>query len=1090
MVEQGGPVTVGPGGTAIDAEGLSELINLLMDIPAGADVPLSDIAAKLATLFAVDIMVVYDVDRATSDTTPGNTFGISMADASDGLNPEAILAAAASGRTVTLGCSVLPGHLVERGVRVGACIPFARLSMVLSLYRKADIDFDAAQIEFISLVAKYVNLVLRRMRRAVQLRQLAEHSAHVGACRSERAVLDVAVDGIPRLFEADAAGVGVISDGIVQFQVHRGFGAMFDQWTGTIEQSAATSVVRERRPYRTGDIREGAPERSFWPIRAAVIVPVEVNGTVVAVLGAYRYTTRQFGTDDEYVLTVLAGQVAAAMSNAALLTEREQLRREADTLRLVSAEFNSSLSVVEVGRRIQAAMLDHSGADRVVVLLLDEDQRRLRPMGGASGRIVLAEDPAVVRALLERRPIMHESDPPPSADGARWSLVQPLAVHDRRLGVVLLEWAASLRPTPPAMVETIADMAAKALEHAQLFEHATSSGRQLTALHDVAVAMSNDDDIASTLARVVDSVREMTGAQVARIGLVDPSGDTFTTVALSGEGDRPLGTRSPMNDSVGAWVIRNATTAWVPNTAAGLSEPAEAAAWINDHTPGSAVAVPIHGRGDAPVTGFLTLRHPEPYFLGRSYLPILERFATEAGLAVQTHRETDARLALARQLRDQAAADPLTGLANRTHLLEAITQALVAASRATHTLAVLFLDLDRFKTVNDSLGHAAGDELLCAVADRISNAVRPGDLVGRLGGDEFVVVLEDVTKAGAAAEAELIAERILRAFTAPITVRQRRLFVSASIGLTVAGDSSRDADDLLRDADVAMYRAKAAGKAQVVLFEPSMNVGGLLDLEGDLRKALDEQSLRVYYQPVVELATGRPLGVEALTRWHHPRLGWVPPEEFVPLAEDTGLIRRLDHWVLQTALRDLECLRRQWPALEVNVNLSAMHLHDRGLAARVAHALTASGLPAAALTLEITETAAMWDPGRTLDSLASLQELGIGVVLDDFGTGYSNFGYLKRFPLRGIKIDQAFVEHLATDRQDAAIVGALIALSGALGLGVTAEGVETSAQQHTLLELGCRRAQGYLFSPAVPLPELVTLLRESNAATSVQPPVD
>ncbi|MEO9222755.1 MAG: GAF domain-containing protein, partial [Mycobacteriaceae bacterium] len=735
MVEQGGPNTLGRGGTAIDARGLSELINLLMDIPAGADVPLADIAARLAQLFAVDIMVIYDVDQASSTTTLGDGFGISLAEASDGLNREAILAAAAAERTVTLDCPALPPQLVERGVRAGACVPFPRLSVVLVLYRHADVDFDAAQIEFISLVAKYVNLVLRRMRRAVQLRRLAEHSIRVGACRSERAVLDVAVDGIPRLFEADAAGVGVISDGTIQFGVHRGFGAMFDHWTGTIEQSAVTAVVRERRPHRTRDIREGAPERSFWPIRAAVIAPVEVNGTVVAVLGAYRYTTRQFGTDDEYVLTVLAGQVAAAMSNATLLAEREQLRRDADTLRVVSAEFNSSLNVAEVGRRVQAAMLDHSGAERVVVLLLDEDQRLLHPMVGASGRSVLAEDPVVVRALLERRPIMQELNPPPSTDGVRWSLVQPLAVHDRRLGVVLLEWAASSRPAPPARVETIADMAARALEHAQLFEHAMSSGRQLTALHDVAVAMSNDDDIASTLARVVDSVRAMTGAQVARIGLVDPSGDTFTTVALSGEGDRPLGTSSPMSTSVGAWVIQNGTTAWVPNTAAGLSEPAEAAAWIHDHTPGSAVAVPIHGRGDAPVTGFLTLRHPEPHFLGRSYLPILERFATEAGLAVQAHRETDARLALARQLQDQAAADPLTGLANRTHLLEAITQALAAASRATRkrTVAVLFLDLDRFKTVNDSLGHAAGDELLCAVGDRISSAVRPGDLVGRLG---------------------------------------------------------------------------------------------------------------------------------------------------------------------------------------------------------------------------------------------------------------------------------------------------------------------------------------------------------------------
>ncbi|MEO9222489.1 MAG: hypothetical protein ABI251_12095, partial [Mycobacteriaceae bacterium] len=243
MVEQGGPNTLGRGGTAIDARGLSELINLLMDIPAGADIPLPDIAAKLARLFAVDIMVIYDVDRATSRATAGNSFGISLAEARDELNPEAILAAAASERTVTLDGSALPRQLVERGVRAGACIPFPRLSVVLSLYRNVDVDFDATQIEFISLVAKYVNLVLRRMRRAVQLRHLAEHSIRVGACHGERVVLDAAVDGIPRLFEADAAGVGVISGDTVQFQVHRGFGAGFRHWTGTVEQSAVTSVV-------------------------------------------------------------------------------------------------------------------------------------------------------------------------------------------------------------------------------------------------------------------------------------------------------------------------------------------------------------------------------------------------------------------------------------------------------------------------------------------------------------------------------------------------------------------------------------------------------------------------------------------------------------------------------------------------------------------------------------------------------------------------------------------------------------------------------------------------------------------------------
>jgi EAL domain-containing protein (putative c-di-GMP-specific phosphodiesterase class I) len=318
---------------------------------------------------------------------------------------------------------------------------------------------------------------------------------------------------------------------------------------------------------------------------------------------------------------------------------------------------------------------------------------------------------------------------------------------------------------------------------------------------------------------------------------------------------------------------------------------------------------------------------------------------------------------------------------------------------------------------------------------------------------------------------------MLLSLAEPFVIRQRPVVMSASVGLTVASGADRDAEDLLRDADVAVYRAKAAGKAQVLAFEPSMSVTGLLDMESDLRHALDEQLLQVHYQPIVELSTGKAVGLEALARWDHPTLGWVPPDEFVALAEETGLVRRLDQWVLQTALRDVAMLHEQRPELTLSVNLSAMHLHERALAARIAHTVQASGVRPELLTMEITETAAMWDPRRTLDSLTALQSAGIGVVLDDFGTGYSNFGYLKKFPLRGLKIDRLFVEQIDVDPQDAAIVAALITLSESLGIGVIAEGVETRGQQLRLLELGCRRAQGYLFSPAMAFAELATYFR-------------
>jgi diguanylate cyclase (GGDEF)-like protein len=1088
------------GGSTIDAVRMGELLAVLVDNDniTYRDNLLEKVAWKLAELFECAVVTVDTVTETGQLTVAYARFGLHGVPPDEDIHPLGLRTATMAGRAAMLDeCGPLPPHLAERGIRGGVCVPFVRGSAVLSLYRARAEPFTVSEVDLIEVMGRYLMLVLRRVQRVAQMAQLAEHSARVGECRSEREVLDVAVDGVMTLMGADAAGVGLIADGVVSFTTHRGFPADFDGWKGPLEElSVAAAVVRDKKTVRSVDIRTHAPDRSLWPVSAAVIAPVELDGVVGAVLAAYHYAPVDFTADDEYVLKLLAGQVAAAMTNARLVETAERGRRTAESLRGLSAALNASLSVTEIGERLCAVMAMHADADRVALLLLDEDRQRLVPIcaqpedatdflvpfRGVLGTIGANDTACIAQALRERRPVMQVLGEDQPAEQWHWLGVWPLEAKDGNVGVVLLEWDTQTQPDlPDEVLDTIAEMAASALAHAQLFERAERSGMQLAALHDVAAAITTDDDISATLSRIVESARELTSAEVARIGLVDGSGDAFTTVAISGKSWLTLGASMPMDRSVGAWATQHGQTAWVPDTAAGVSEPPDAAAWIYDRSPGSAVAVPVRGRTGVAL-GFLTLRHSEPYFLARSCMPVLERFAIEAGLAVENRRELEARRSLSRQLREQASHDPLTGLANRPRLLEMISRALAAAatSRPESTLAVLFLDLDRFKTINDSLGHAAGDELLCALGNRLTDAVRPGDVVGRLGGDEFVLLLDGLARETAATEAEIVAERILVSLAEPMTIRGRPVFISASIGVAVAAGHDRDADDLLRDADIAMYRAKAAGKAQVVLFEPSMSIDGLLDMESDLRQALDDQLLLVHYQPIVDLATGKALGFEALARWPHPTLGWVPPVEFVALAEETGLVRRLDQWVLETALRDLHRVHEEWPELEVNVNLSAVHLHEGALPARIARTLEASGVRPEMLTLEITETAAMWDPSRTLDTLNSLRALGIGVVLDDFGTGYSNFGYLKRLPLRGLKIDHSFVERVDVDQQDAAIGAALITLSQSLGLDVIAEGVETREQQQRLLELGCRRAQGWFFSRAMPFDELLIALREDD----------
>jgi diguanylate cyclase (GGDEF)-like protein/PAS domain S-box-containing protein len=448
-------------------------------------------------------------------------------------------------------------------------------------------------------------------------------------------------------------------------------------------------------------------------------------------------------------------------------------------------------------------------------------------------------------------------------------------------------------------------------------------------------------------------------------------------------------------------------------------------------------------------------------------------------------RDITQRKALERQLVHQAFHDALTGLANRALFLDRLGHALARAGRQEETLAVLFVDLDGFKVVNDSLGHAAGDALLGAVAARLRACARAGDTVARLGGDEFVLLLEGLADGDEAARA---ARRIAAALAPAFAVDGQELFVTASVGVALNTPDHDGAEALLRDADIAMYRAKRAGRARWALFDPSMNgAAARLALETDLHRAVGPgrcAEFVLHYQPLIALATGRIAGVEALLRWRHPVRGLVPPGDFIPLAEETGLILPLGRWALGAACRQLRAwqLRTGDHALTVGVNLSASEFLQPDLAAAVAGVLAETGLPPATLTLEITESVLMAEVARSRAALDALRALGVRLAIDDFGTGYSSLAYLQRFRVDTLKIDRAFVTGVDGHPEGAAIVRAIVTLAHALGLGVTAEGVETAAEAAYLRGLGCAQGQGYHFARPLPPEALAARLAERDLA--------
>jgi diguanylate cyclase (GGDEF)-like protein/PAS domain S-box-containing protein len=492
---------------------------------------------------------------------------------------------------------------------------------------------------------------------------------------------------------------------------------------------------------------------------------------------------------------------------------------------------------------------------------------------------------------------------------------------------------------------------------------------------------------------------------------------------------------------------------------------------------GQEMLADVIGSPGAMASGELRLKHADGSW---RWVEVVGRNLFDdpaVGGLVVNYRDITTRRTLEDELRHQAFHDSLTGLANRALFVDRLDHAIALTRRTRRRLAVLFVDLDDFKTINDSLGHIEGDAILVAVAERLRGALRTSDTIARMGGDEFAILVEDPPATSAPLE---VAERLLAVLQAPFAHGSKELFVHASVGIAALTSKDQTADDLLRNADVSMYMAKSKGKNRIEVFEPSMHAAALarLALKGDLERALERDEFFVLYQPVMDLATMQVVGVEALLRWRHPNRGVVAPMDFIPVAEETGLIIQLGRWVLEQACRQ----SRAWDVvapgriLTMNVNVSGREVGEPGFVAGVSQVLEVTGLDPARLVLEFTEGVLMWNTDATMATLRALKGLGIRLAIDDFGTGYSSLSYVRQFPIDVLKIDRSFVASMADGPDETALMQSILNLSETLHLETVAEGIENAGQLAELQSLGADLGQGFLFAKPLAPNEIAALL--------------
>jgi diguanylate cyclase (GGDEF)-like protein len=615
-----------------------------------------------------------------------------------------------------------------------------------------------------------------------------------------------------------------------------------------------------------------------------------------------------------------------------------------------------------------------------------------------------------------------------------------------------------------------------ALHHQVLLASLSERQLLLERLARIQRSISTRRPLHEVLDAIVVGATELIGDEITGLRLVDPDDPTMLVMAAStglSPDVRELARHSPVGAGIGGLAVSMRRLVLSEHYAHG-EQPL--AAFLEDGVEAS-MAAPVY-QGDEVVGSLVVATRRRGRVYTATEQEMLVAFAEHTGLALNDARTVAALHVAVSDATRQARQDPLTDLPNRTDFLEKLKAALDDGA----PVSVLFIDLDDFKLVNDTLGHPVGDALLRVVGERVCGSTRGDDLVARLGGDEFAVLLRSTPPD----QAELAAERIRQSLGQPFHLPGHQISIGASTGVVLCpAGSGASAEELLRDADVAMYRAKALGKGRAVLFADSMRVDlqARSRLERDLRNAIDHAELVVHYQPIVDVSIDRVVGCEALLRWQHPELGLMPPAEFIPMAEETGLILAIGRQVLIDATRQTA----RWNAVEgaeplgVSVNISARQLMDGTLVDHVREALTRSRLPASALTLELTESVLVHDIDVAAGILVELKALGVKLAIDDFGTGYSSLSYLARLPVDILKVDKTFVAGVERDTSEARLAATVVALANSLRLQTIVEGIETESQLAAMRRLGCTHFQGYLWSPPVDATSFAALLNRGGA---------
>jgi diguanylate cyclase (GGDEF)-like protein len=820
------------------------------------------------------------------------------------------------------------------------------------------------------------------------------------------------------------------------------------------------------------------PGTPFEP-EAMIVVPLLVNGEAIGTLNIGRMggPEASFSANEFELTQLFAGQASIALQNAEI-HGAVRVRAEHDAL---TGLRNHGSFQRELGETLAGA-----GGNPISILMLDLDAFKgyNDACGHPAGDSLLAALAKVLVGATRDGDCLYRYGGDEFAGilpGADRQAAHEVAERIRHAVAELSETTGG----PPVTIsigvacypddgqtkDVLVGVADRALYLAKPVGRSTTGHEPqadpyLRALGETALSLLDRHDPTVLLETIMTRATSLLGTPHCYIYLVEPGDEELVVRHGTGLFAGYLGHRMPVNEGLAGQVFRTGA----PTAVDDYDRWAGRSASIPAGSVGAVVGVPLMSAGR--VVGVLGLASGElQRDWGQREIDGLTSFAQLASIALDNARLVDAA-------QRGALYDPTTGLPNRELLTDRIAHALsTARPEWEDQVGVILLDLDRFKVINESVGHSVGDRLLVAVGQRLVACLRPGDTVARFGGDEFGILLDEV---GSAEEARAIAERIGSELRAPFPMAAREWFISASIGISLGQPGRATPEEMLREAEIAMVRAKSDPAKRHALFEPSMSDQTIerIDLENDLRQGIEHGELRLHYQPLIDLATERIIGFEALVRWQHPARGLVPPMAFIPLAEETGLILPLGRWVLETACRQARAwrdARPNGPALFMSVNLSARQFVQVDLVDQVAAVLADTGLDPSGLEIEITESVLMDQSEAGIRTLGRLRELGVRLVLDDFGTGYSSLSYLKHLPLDTIKIDRTFVAGLAsvTDRS---IVEAVVALARGLRIGVVAEGIETEIQRRILRDIGCDVGQGYLFSRPLPADEAARLV--------------